>query len=997
MADILEAMGFPKDWCELALRNSSGLEAAIDLLLNWQTYGPPPSFFSQERHFGSSSAPILRLSAVPETLSGSQSRALENQSVAQVADPVVSHSSFTGFLDGGTVASQNILSTSSQGEITELGRRAQTFSDNQSVVEDSIGGAGAGPSRHSREAIEREVGKSKIGENVDAVVPDALAEERKRRTAAALLAKKEKEIEKARIRKQLKEDRENRHARQNFAVRSDAQKNANIEHQVGRMEVVGASCMKTHMVELQIRCQDFPTMKASFNAAPSPTIVWMQHIPSCMREASLKDVRGFVEQTLDQTSSVSPYPEDSLMPNQRWTPFSGPAAKLTSSRNEEAELLQAARDNFKVQTNRIIAEAKSLRRNNSSAIASDQKRGKIYFLVPFPRREFFTESSLEITLSQAQLLPKETLIVHFRPEEDIAMAGKHGLSQVLLEGGPTNHLCHEASTQGFFETQVCETSANEELLTEVPCLALESSSNRLGETHTRTTQQRSTLGKNHSRNQGRSRGHPDSRALEVTGNQVQMREHALQAAANRMKEAAQILREGLPPEKGEVEGVFQCPSNSENPYLDSDKVQVGKFPAIQSVEESLQTGHYETDSRSKNKEKHISGLNQGPRDFVHSQAMLAAEARLHAAQGQPETSIEKQLSYPQVQVNDLWFSVQASEQSKVKIPASSRLLSRPEKMQKTVDDSPSITRCRGLVPEESGCANFDRVLDAGTDARHIASRLRSSENFLRSREQENGKATAEQENNKVIAQHYVLQESGASSSHGIQAEALDHFSTLRIRLEDGTVITHKCSSSTELQTIRDSVVPDDADPSGFGLVILFPEPHFMTGEDLLQTLDQVGLVPRGTLHLSRISARGIVRQGGRNRRRSMFPAWQNESNEYPETWEHSSHGLEDLTYEDIEDLQESIGRVYVGVPEAVISALPTHVKEKKDVASLPTESVIQKPAIEDEAQLCIVCIEELMGGELVMSLPCLHAFHSVCIRQWLRQSRCCPTCKYEVI
>jgi len=42
MAEVLEAMGFPSDWCEQALRSSGGVEPAVELLLQWQADGGAP-------------------------------------------------------------------------------------------------------------------------------------------------------------------------------------------------------------------------------------------------------------------------------------------------------------------------------------------------------------------------------------------------------------------------------------------------------------------------------------------------------------------------------------------------------------------------------------------------------------------------------------------------------------------------------------------------------------------------------------------------------------------------------------------------------------------------------------------------------------------------------------------------------------------------------------------------------------------------------------------
>lgn len=68
--------------------------------------------------------------------------------------------------------------------------------------------------------------------------------------------------------------------------------------------------------------------------------------------------------------------------------------------------------------------------------------------------------------------------------------------------------------------------------------------------------------------------------------------------------------------------------------------------------------------------------------------------------------------------------------------------------------------------------------------------------------------------------------------------------------------------------------------------------------------------------------------------------------------------------------------VNVGLPEATIANLPTHVVEQSD------------------GEICIVCLAEMVEGEEVLALPCVHTFHPACIKQWLLQSTSCPTCKH---
>ncbi|WOL04731.1 E3 ubiquitin-protein ligase [Canna indica] len=50
---------------------------------------------------------------------------------------------------------------------------------------------------------------------------------------------------------------------------------------------------------------------------------------------------------------------------------------------------------------------------------------------------------------------------------------------------------------------------------------------------------------------------------------------------------------------------------------------------------------------------------------------------------------------------------------------------------------------------------------------------------------------------------------------------------------------------------------------------------------------------------------------------------------------------------------------------------------------------------EDELT-CSVCLEQVIVGELIRSLPCLHQFHANCIDPWLRQQGTCPVCKHKV-
>ncbi|XP_021293354.1 E3 ubiquitin-protein ligase At4g11680-like [Herrania umbratica] len=45
---------------------------------------------------------------------------------------------------------------------------------------------------------------------------------------------------------------------------------------------------------------------------------------------------------------------------------------------------------------------------------------------------------------------------------------------------------------------------------------------------------------------------------------------------------------------------------------------------------------------------------------------------------------------------------------------------------------------------------------------------------------------------------------------------------------------------------------------------------------------------------------------------------------------------------------------------------------------------------------CVICLEELEVGSDASQMPCSHTFHENCIQKWLKQSHCCPICRFEL-
>lgn len=46
---------------------------------------------------------------------------------------------------------------------------------------------------------------------------------------------------------------------------------------------------------------------------------------------------------------------------------------------------------------------------------------------------------------------------------------------------------------------------------------------------------------------------------------------------------------------------------------------------------------------------------------------------------------------------------------------------------------------------------------------------------------------------------------------------------------------------------------------------------------------------------------------------------------------------------------------------------------------------------------CAICLSVLLNEEVLFEVPCLHAFHKGCARQWLREQNRCPVCSQAVV
>lgn len=99
---------------------------------------------------------------------------------------------------------------------------------------------------------------------------------------------------------------------------------------------------------------------------------------------------------------------------------------------------------------------------------------------------------------------------------------------------------------------------------------------------------------------------------------------------------------------------------------------------------------------------------------------------------------------------------------------------------------------------------------------------------------------------------------------------------------------------------------------------------------------------------------------------------ESEANNYPNP--------DNMTYEELLELEEKIGSVSKGLSKEKINSIQVVKFRKNDYP-------------EDK---CIVCQYEFKEWEKVKLLKCKHCFHPECIDQWLMNQKVCPFCKEEV-
>uniref|UniRef100_A0A0E0JEC0 RING-type E3 ubiquitin transferase n=1 Tax=Oryza punctata TaxID=4537 RepID=A0A0E0JEC0_ORYPU len=93
--------------------------------------------------------------------------------------------------------------------------------------------------------------------------------------------------------------------------------------------------------------------------------------------------------------------------------------------------------------------------------------------------------------------------------------------------------------------------------------------------------------------------------------------------------------------------------------------------------------------------------------------------------------------------------------------------------------------------------------------------------------------------------------------------------------------------------------------------------------------------------------------------------------------------IDNMSYEDLLALGESIGNVNTGLADEKISGC---------VREVIYCSSDEQQNDQDDGK-CAICLEEYKDNSLLGILKCNHDFHTDCVKRWLKEKNSCPICK----
>ncbi|KAM0821703.1 hypothetical protein ACQ4PT_072015 [Festuca glaucescens] len=136
--------------------------------------------------------------------------------------------------------------------------------------------------------------------------------------------------------------------------------------------------------------------------------------------------------------------------------------------------------------------------------------------------------------------------------------------------------------------------------------------------------------------------------------------------------------------------------------------------------------------------------------------------------------------------------------------------------------------------------------------------------------------------------------------------------------------------------------------------------------------------------ISNTSIGGNILKEGRKPVRSSTPNHGNTSASRSQVVTEDSVDPDNMTYEELQQLGETIGTESKGLPEDVIALLKSSTYKIR---------IFSRKEKNDE---CVICCMAYKNRDKLTTLPCAHQYHQTCVAKWLKINKVCPVCNKEV-
>ena len=84
------------------------------------------------------------------------------------------------------------------------------------------------------------------------------------------------------------------------------------------------------------------------------------------------------------------------------------------------------------------------------------------------------------------------------------------------------------------------------------------------------------------------------------------------------------------------------------------------------------------------------------------------------------------------------------------------------------------------------------------------------------------------------------------------------------------------------------------------------------------------------------------------------------------------------------------------IPSTQIRGRSKFYTKKHSLKDFPEFIIKDISKLEEGNRKCRICLDEFNTSIKVVSLPCFHFFHKICIEKWIKNKKRCPLCNFEL-